>query len=135
MRHSIAVEEAAAFLGMVVAISTEHGGNLQLNLLVQDMAGQLADQLPSGAAIKWRHRGAGARCWFRHCASSCGSSQTRERSLPTPCNLYRRGHRLMRIPTRLRGRRQGVDTTAGAPNIDFRETTSTPLYGKPNKPG
>jgi len=33
-------------------IGTEHSGDLQLDQLLQAMAGQLVDQLPSGAAIE-----------------------------------------------------------------------------------
>ena len=35
-----------------IAISAEHGGNLQLNQLLQAVAHQLRDQLPSTAAIQ-----------------------------------------------------------------------------------
>jgi hypothetical protein len=35
-----------------VAVGTEHSGDLQLDQLLQAMAGQLGDQLPSGAAIQ-----------------------------------------------------------------------------------
>ena len=48
----IAVEEAEALLRALMAIGTEHGGDLQLDQLLQAMAGQLGNQLPSGAAIE-----------------------------------------------------------------------------------
>jgi hypothetical protein len=49
---AIAVAEAEALLSALMAVSTEHGGNLQLDQLLQAMAGQLGDQLPSTAAIE-----------------------------------------------------------------------------------
>jgi len=36
----------------VVAIGTEHSGNLQLDQLLEAVAHQLGDQLPCGAAIQ-----------------------------------------------------------------------------------
>jgi hypothetical protein len=47
-----AVSVAAAFLAALMPIGTEHSGDLQLDQLLQAMAGQLGDQLPSGAAIE-----------------------------------------------------------------------------------
>ena len=47
-----AIAVAAAFLAALMAIGTEHGGDLQLDQLLQAMAGQLGNQLPSGAAIE-----------------------------------------------------------------------------------
>ncbi len=47
-----AVAVAAAFLAALVPIGTEHGGDFQLDQLLQAVAGQLWDQLPSGAAIE-----------------------------------------------------------------------------------
>jgi hypothetical protein len=48
----IAVEEAEPLLRAPMAIGTEHSGDLQLDQLLQAMAGQLGNQLPSGAAIE-----------------------------------------------------------------------------------
>jgi hypothetical protein len=41
-----------ALLSALVPIGPEHGGDLQLDQLLQGMADQLGDQLPSGAAIE-----------------------------------------------------------------------------------
>ncbi len=48
----VAVAVAEPLLGALMAVSTEEGGNLQLDQLLQAMAGQFGDQLPSCAAIK-----------------------------------------------------------------------------------
>jgi hypothetical protein len=66
---TIAVEEAEAFLGAVMVLITEEGGNLKLDLLLQAACGQLGDQLPSGAAIEERRQGGGARICLRHGSS------------------------------------------------------------------
>jgi hypothetical protein len=47
-----AVAVAPAFLAALVAVGPEHGGDLQLDQLLQAVARQLGDQLPSGAAIQ-----------------------------------------------------------------------------------
>jgi len=47
-----AVAVATAFLTALVAVGTEHGGDLQFDQLLQAMASQLGDQLPSCAAIQ-----------------------------------------------------------------------------------
>ena len=46
-----AVAVATAFLAALMPIGTEHSGDLQLDQLLQAMAGQIGDQLPSAAAI------------------------------------------------------------------------------------
>jgi len=39
-------------LGALVALCADHGGDLQLDQLLQAVAGQLGDELPGGAAIQ-----------------------------------------------------------------------------------
>ena len=46
------VERAEPRLHELTALDTEHGSDLQLDPLLQAVAGQLRDQLPSGAAIE-----------------------------------------------------------------------------------
>lgn len=48
----IAVEEAEPLLRAPMALGTEEGGNLQLDLLLQAACGQLRDQLTGRAAIE-----------------------------------------------------------------------------------
>jgi len=48
----VAVAIAEPLLGALMAVRTEHGGDLQLDQLLQAVAGQLGDQLPGGAAIE-----------------------------------------------------------------------------------
>jgi hypothetical protein len=43
---------AEPLIGALVPIGTEHGGDLQLDQLLQAMTGQLWDQLPSCPAIE-----------------------------------------------------------------------------------
>ena len=50
--RSTAVAVAEPFVGELMALGTEHGGNLQLDQLLQAVAGQLRDQLPDRAAIQ-----------------------------------------------------------------------------------
>jgi hypothetical protein len=45
-------EEAESLLSAFIALSTEEGSDLQLNQLLQAMAGQFEDQLTSTAAIE-----------------------------------------------------------------------------------
>ncbi len=48
----VAVAIAEPFLAALIPARTEYGGDLQLDQLLQAVAGQLGDQLPSGAAIE-----------------------------------------------------------------------------------
>jgi hypothetical protein len=48
----VAVAEAEPLLRALMAIGTEHGGDLQLDQLLQAMAGQLGNQLPGCAVIQ-----------------------------------------------------------------------------------
>ena len=48
----IAVAIAEPLLGALMAVSTEEGGNLQLDQLLQASCGQLGDQFPGAAAIE-----------------------------------------------------------------------------------
>jgi hypothetical protein len=48
----VAVAVAEPLLAALMAVSTEHGSDLQLDQLLQAMAGQLGDQLPGAAAIE-----------------------------------------------------------------------------------
>jgi len=48
----VAVAVAQPFLGPLMAVSTEEGGNLQLDQLLQAVACQLGDQFPGAAAIE-----------------------------------------------------------------------------------
>ena len=48
----VAVAVAGPLLGALMAIGTDHGGGLQLDQLLQPVAGQLRDQLPGAAAIE-----------------------------------------------------------------------------------
>ena len=48
----IAVEEAEALLGSLMALGTDHGSVLQLDQLLQAVACQLRYQLPCRAAIE-----------------------------------------------------------------------------------
>jgi hypothetical protein len=43
---------AEALLGALMTVSTEERGNLQLDQLLQPMAGQLGDQLAAATAIE-----------------------------------------------------------------------------------
>jgi hypothetical protein len=64
-----AVAVAEPFVGALMALGTEHGGNLQLDQLLQALAGQLRDQLPGGAAIQERRQCRGARIRLGHGSS------------------------------------------------------------------
>ena len=48
----VAVAVAEPLLGALMAVRTEHGGDLQLDQLLQAVAGELGDQLPGAAAIQ-----------------------------------------------------------------------------------
>jgi hypothetical protein len=48
----VAVAVAEALLGAFMAVGTQKGGKLELNQLLQAMAGQLRDQFPGAAAIQ-----------------------------------------------------------------------------------
>ncbi len=48
----VAVAVAKPLLGALVAVGTQHGGDLQLDQPLQAIAGQLGDQLTGGAAIQ-----------------------------------------------------------------------------------
>jgi len=48
----ISVEEAKVLLCALMAQTTEEGGNLQLDQLIEVRCGQLGNQLQSGAAIE-----------------------------------------------------------------------------------
>ena len=48
----VAVAVAEPLLGALMPIGTEEGGKHQLNQMLQAMAGQFGDQLPSAAAIE-----------------------------------------------------------------------------------
>jgi hypothetical protein len=47
---AIAVAVAMSFLSPLMAVSTQNGGDLQLDQLLQAMAGKLGNQLTGGAA-------------------------------------------------------------------------------------
>jgi hypothetical protein len=57
---AVVVKEAEALLGSVIVLGTDHGIVLQLDPLLQAMAGQLEDRLSSGAAIEYEHQAGGS---------------------------------------------------------------------------
>ena len=48
----VAVAISETLLGALVAVGTEHGSDLQLDQLLQAVAGQLGDQLTGRAAVQ-----------------------------------------------------------------------------------
>jgi hypothetical protein len=64
-----------------VSIGTKYGCDLQFDQLLQAVAHQLWDQLPSCVAIEYRRQGRRVRM-FGHVR--LGGSQTRVTGLPTP---------------------------------------------------
>jgi hypothetical protein len=60
VRCPIAVEEAEALLGSLMALGTDHGSVLQLDQLLQAVACQLGHQLPGRAAIEQLRQAGGS---------------------------------------------------------------------------
>jgi len=64
----IAVEEAEALLGSLMALGTDHGSVFHLDQLLQAVACRLGHQLHGRAAIEWWRQAGGSgislRPWF-----------------------------------------------------------------------